>query len=71
MPGGEIEYRDGARHVKVAEDALEMVGWGCGFVDLDLDGRQDLVVVNGSTSAATPPSCSSAWANRSRPTAYA
>jgi len=28
MPGGNLEYRDRARHVKVAEDSLEMVGWG-------------------------------------------
>ena len=54
MPGGDIEYRDRARHVKVAEDSLEMVGWGCGFVDLDLDGRQDLVVVNGNTLEQPP-----------------
>lgn len=54
MPGGEIEYRDRARHVKVAEDSLEMVGWGCGFVDLDLDGRQDLLVVNGNTLEQPP-----------------
>jgi hypothetical protein len=31
-----------------------MVGWGCGFVDLDLDGRQDLVVVNGNTLEQPP-----------------
>jgi hypothetical protein len=54
MPAGDIEYRDRARHVKVAEDSLEMVGWGCGFVDLDLDGRQDLVVVNGNTLEQPP-----------------
>ncbi len=54
MPGGDLEYRDRARHVKVAEDSLQMVGWGCGFVDLDLDGRQDLLVVNGNTLEQPP-----------------
>lgn len=49
MPGGHVEYRDRARTVRIAEESLRMVGWGCGFVDLDLDGRQDLLIANGST----------------------
>jgi enediyne biosynthesis protein E4 len=54
MTDGAIEYRDRARPVRLAEDSLEMVGWGCGFADLDLDGRADLVIVNGSTLEQSP-----------------
>jgi hypothetical protein len=43
------EYRDKTREFRLGEVSLNVVGWGCGFCDLDLDGRQDLVVANGST----------------------
>lgn len=54
MATDEVEYRDRARPVRLAEDSLEMVGWGCGFTDLDLDGRVDLLIVNGSTLEQSP-----------------
>lgn len=54
IPGGRVEYRDRARTVRVVEDSLPMVGWGCGFVDIDLDGREDLLVANGSTIEQPP-----------------
>ncbi len=41
--------RDRTGVLGLGEISLEMVGWGCGIIDLDLDGRLDLVVVNGST----------------------
>lgn len=44
-----LEVRDRTRVLGLGEISLEMVGWGCGITDLDLDGRLDLVVVNGST----------------------
>lgn len=43
------EYRDKTREFRLGEISLNVVGWGCGFCDLDLDGCQDLVVANGST----------------------
>lgn len=48
-PGGAIEHRDRARAWGLGEISLERVGWGSAFVDLDNDGRLDLVVANGST----------------------
>jgi len=48
-PSGALVYRDKARVLRVAEISTASVGWGCAFVDLDLDGRTDLAVVNGST----------------------
>jgi hypothetical protein len=48
-PSGSLVYRDKARVLRVAELSTACVGWGCVFADLDLDGRTDLTVVNGST----------------------
>jgi hypothetical protein len=48
-PGGDLEYRDKTRHVRLGEIAIDRVGWGSVFADLDLDGRVDLAVANGST----------------------
>jgi len=44
-----VEYRDKIREFRLGEISLNVVGWGCGFGDLDLDGRADLMVANGST----------------------
>ncbi|MHB8867160.1 MAG: CRTAC1 family protein [Pirellulaceae bacterium] len=44
-----LEYRDKTREFRLGEISLPVVGWGCGFCDLDLDGRPDLVVANGNT----------------------
>jgi hypothetical protein len=49
MPGGSLEYRDKIRQFRLAEMSIDPVGWGCALQDLDLDGRLDLVVANGST----------------------
>ena len=49
MPDGALEYRDKTRHFGLGEISLDTVGWGSAFVDLDLDGRVDLAVANGST----------------------
>ncbi|MCG8457680.1 MAG: VCBS repeat-containing protein, partial [Holophagales bacterium] len=47
-----LEYRDKTRHLGLGEISTDRVGWGAAFVDLDLDGRRDLVVANGSTLEA-------------------
>ncbi|MAG58587.1 MAG: hypothetical protein CMJ83_20045 [Planctomycetes bacterium] len=49
MPGGGLEYRDKTRRLRLGEMSIDTVGWGCALVDLDRDGRPDLVVANGST----------------------
>ncbi len=48
-PRGRHEYRDKIRRLRLGEVSIDRVGWGCAMVDLDLDGRTDLAVVNGST----------------------
>lgn len=44
-----LEYRDRIRDWRLGEISTDRVGWGCGFFDVDLDGRLDLAVANGST----------------------
>jgi hypothetical protein len=51
---GRLEYRDKVRQLKLAEISTDKVGWGAAFVDLDLDGRLDLAVANGSTLEDDP-----------------
>lgn len=40
-------YREASATVGIALDGLDMLGWGCGLRDFDLDGRLDLFVANG------------------------
>ncbi len=47
--GGDLEYRDKTRHLRLGEISIDTVGWGSTVVDFDLDGRIDVVVANGST----------------------
>ncbi len=47
--GGDLEYRDKTRQFRLGEISIDTVGWGCALVDIDLDGRVDLAVANGST----------------------
>lgn len=54
-PNGTLEYRDRVRRWRMAEISTEKVGWGCAWLDLDLDGRRDLVVANGSTLEEDAP----------------
>jgi len=42
-------FLDDARTSGVMAGAMTLVGWGVGFTDLDADGWEDLVVVNGHT----------------------
>lgn len=52
---GFIEYRDRAQRLGLGQISTDTVGWGCAFVDLDRDGRVDLVVANGSTLEVGEP----------------
>lgn len=42
-------FEDQADRVGLGQIALDMIGWGTAFVDLDSDGWLDLFVANGST----------------------
>ncbi len=44
-----FRFRDDADRVGLGQIALDLVGWGTAFVDLDNDGWLDLFVANGST----------------------
>ena len=44
-----LEYRDRARPLRLGEISIDRVGWGTAVLDLDLDGRFDIAVANGST----------------------
>jgi hypothetical protein len=54
--GPAVRFMDAADMVGLGQIALQRVGWGTAFADFDSDGRQDLVVANGSTfeTAADP-----------------
>jgi hypothetical protein len=43
------KFSDIADRVGLGQIALDFIGWGTSFFDYDNDGRQDLLVVNGST----------------------
>jgi len=47
--GQDLEYRDRIRQLHLGEISIDRVGWGSAMVDLDLDGRFDIAVANGST----------------------
>ena len=40
-------YKDAAQAAQVGQASRASLGFGCAFVDLDLDGRLDLIAVNG------------------------
>jgi tetratricopeptide (TPR) repeat protein len=46
---GKLMFLDDADRVGLGQVALDLIGWGTGFVDLDRDGRLELFVANGST----------------------
>ncbi|MDX1631855.1 MAG: FG-GAP-like repeat-containing protein [Thermoanaerobaculia bacterium] len=48
-PGLRLMFTDLSAPLGLGQIALQMVGWGTEFADLDSDGWLDLVVVNGST----------------------
>jgi hypothetical protein len=54
--GAALEFTDVADMLGLGQVSLNDVGWGTSFADLDLDGRLDLFVANGSTfeDAADP-----------------
>jgi tetratricopeptide (TPR) repeat protein len=45
----QIRFSDDADRVGLGQIALDLIGWGTAFVDLDNDGWLDLFVANGST----------------------
>jgi len=46
---GKLLFVDDADRIGLGQIALDLIGWGTEFVDLDSDGRLDLFVANGST----------------------
>jgi enediyne biosynthesis protein E4 len=44
-----LQFFDIADQVGLGQIALPYIGWGASFLDYDNDGREDLLVVNGST----------------------
>lgn len=44
-----LRFSDIADRKGLGQSSLDYVGWATGFFDFDLDGREDLFVVNGST----------------------
>jgi hypothetical protein len=44
-----VRFTDVADHNGLGQIALDYVGWGTSFVDVDSDGQLDLLVANGST----------------------
>jgi enediyne biosynthesis protein E4 len=51
-PLGEGQYIDRAPRSDVGRATRQTLGWGCFFFDVDLDGLQDLLVVNGHLDAS-------------------
>jgi hypothetical protein len=47
--GQDLEYRDRIRQLHMGEISIDRVGWGSAVMDMDLDGRFDIAVANGST----------------------
>ncbi len=48
-PGKRLHFADGNAPSGLGEATLDYVGWGTAFLDYDNDGRQDILIVNGST----------------------
>jgi enediyne biosynthesis protein E4 len=46
-PGREGGYKDAAQATGVGQASRASLGFGCAFLDIDLDGRLDLAAVNG------------------------
>src|SRR6185295_12954345 len=47
LPGRDGTYKDAARAAGVGQASRASLGFGCAFLDIDLDGYLDLVAVNG------------------------
>ncbi len=45
--GGGVSYRDRSGSSGIGAGTLAMTGWGCGFLDLENDGKLDLAIVHG------------------------
>jgi enediyne biosynthesis protein E4 len=53
-PDGGGQYVDRAPGSDIGRATRQTLGWGCFFFDVDLDGQQDLLVVNGRLDTGLP-----------------